>query len=158
MDLLILSEFEQTTLDNLGAASQATMMTSPIENVNSNEDYGSGSVKGLRLDMFIKPEAILEAPPRATVMITPSGMTIPTVVLQGARKQNERFCWGDIVLSPYSDPAATSLWWANLHLKTARRFHSGDVISVVIVNNDGNVAFGAGAVGYGMLKAYVTED
>lgn len=158
VDLLPLYEVETTTLDALAADGTATMMDQAIENVNSNEDYGSGSIKGLRVYCQVKPEAVIEFPPRLTFMIIPSGMTAPTVKTNAARKQNERFIWGDVSLAPYSDPAATSIWWAKLHLKTARRFHSGDRLLVQVANDDPAVAFGAAAVGFVIGRAYVTED
>ena len=158
VDLFVLRDIETTALDSLAANTQATLIGQTIENVNSGEDYGSGSIKGLRMDVQVKPEAIVEFPPRLAVVITPSGMTVPQFVTAGNRKQNERFAWGDIVLKPYADPSTATIWHASLHLKTARRFHSGDVLSVLLVNEDPAVAFGAAAVGYTFLKAYVTED
>lgn len=149
---------EQTTLDSLGTTAQATLLNATIENVNTSEDYGSGSIKGLRLDFVIKPEAIIEMPPHVVVMILPSGMSVPDVGSNALIKQNERFIWGTLVLRAWTDPAATSIWSGQLHLKTARRFHSGDKLTVVIENNDPAVTFGAAAVGYMFGRVYVSED
>lgn len=158
VDLFVIRDIETTAVDALAANAAATMVDDVIENVNSNEDYGSGSIKGLRADFVVKPEAVIEFPPRLVVMIIPSGMTVPAVTTAGQRKQNERFCWGDIIMGSKTDPSATSIWFATLHLKTARRFHSGDKLAIVIVNEDPAVSFGAAAVAYTYLKAYVTED
>ncbi len=158
VDLFVIEASEQSVLDSLASGAQATLVNATIENVSTSEDYGSGSVKGLRIDVVIKPEAIIEFPPRLCVMILPSGMSVPSVTSAALRKASERFCWGDYVMDALTDPAATSIWKAKMHLKTARRFHSGDKFTLVVVNEDPNVAFGAAAVGYTFGKAYVTED
>lgn len=158
VDLMPIIDVELGTLDGLAASAQATIYSSVIENVNSGEDYGSGSIKGLQLAVTIKPEAVVEMPPRITVLITPSGMTVPTVVTAAAVKQNERFMWGQFQVFPYADPTAATVWFGSLRLKTARRFHSGDVLTILCTNDDPATAFGAAAVGMVFGRAYVTED
>ncbi len=158
VDLLPILEVDVGVLDALAADAQATLLAQTIENVNSLEDYGSGSIKGLRLRVMVKPEAVIEYPPRLIVLILPSGMSTPSLITKALMKQNERFIWGDISLAPYSDPTANTIWWADLHLKTARRFHSGDVMSFVVHNTDPAVAFGAQGSGYMSGRAYVSED
>ena len=159
VDLFIDREIEQSALDSLAGNAQATLRATVIENVSTNENYGSGSIKGLRANFAVKPEAAIEFPPRITMMVLPAGMTVPTVITAGNRKQQERFCWGDKVLQTNgATPATDNLWEAELHLKTARRFHEGDLLTSVLVNEDPNIAFGAAAVGYVFLKAYVSSD
>lgn len=158
VDLMPIFGIEQTTLDGLASNVQATLLNATIENVNTSEDYGSGSIKGLFLDVMIKPEAVIEIPPHIVVSIYPSGMSVPDLGTGALLKANERFMWGTLVLQTATDPAATNLWQGHLNLKTARRFHSGDKLTIVMENNDPNVAFGAAAVGFIFGRAYVSED
>lgn len=157
-DLIPIRELEEAALDALAAASQATVFDMVLENPNTNENYGSGSVKGLRVYIHVKPEAILEMPPKAVILVLPSGMTVPSVKTAAEMKQSERFLWGDLALGTYADPDASTVWWGRLHLKTARRYHEGDRLVFVISNEDAAVAFGAAAIGYIQGRVYVSVD
>lgn len=158
MDLLVIRDSEVAAVDALAADTQATLVDQAIENVATNEDYGSGSIKGLRADFVVNPEADLESPPRMVIMILPTSMTVPQIGSALERKASERFCWGDKVLMISAVRGATTMWQGALHLKTARRFHSGDRLVVVLSNEDVAVAFGAAATAYTFVKAYITED
>lgn len=158
VDLLPIREVEIVAGDNLAANTQITWLAQVIENVNSNEDYGSGSIKGLRVALQVFPGAQISIGPRCVVMILPSGMTVPSVVTAAEVKQAERFIWGEKALMPIGDPTATNLWAAELLLKTARRFHSGDLLTFVLINEDPGTAYGAAVDAYILGRVYVTED
>ncbi len=146
---------------NLAGGAEATIINGPIDHAVSGEDYSSGALVGLRLWLYVNPEAAVVVPPRFVMMILPSSMSVPPVGTAGEMKAQEKFIWFTFRLRPFGPPAATGLFGTpdeGLHIKTVRRFDQGDLIVGVIHNADPAVAWGAGAQEIVDLDLYVRED
>lgn len=124
----------------LAAGAQETETQHQLEHPTTSEDYGSGTLEGLRLTVTIDPGAAdINIPPEVVFLKVPLGGSVPTINTNASMKANEDKIWlvgkaKHVLKAAAGSLRAMFVYEANP--KTARTFQKGDTFTVVVINRD----------------------
>ena len=150
-----------TDITSLASGATVAVIDDVLEHPTSGEDYGPGTLVGLRVSMTVRPEADLEASdPYVVGCLLPTGLATFNPLTQAVRLQNRRYIWWVMTMQTQEPTGVAAVYrfsselggW--LHMATTRKFDRGDRFVVMLVNVDG-AAFGAGAEGTYAVDGYI---
>ena len=148
---------EETGLGNLAGDAEFTVIDSEIEHKGTGVAYSSGALVGLRAWISCHPGAAVTSPPHVHCLLLPAGLAIPATNSEANKKNAEKFFWWQAMLRPAAGAITSTPFFAEVQIKTARRFDQSDRILIVLHNTDEGLAFASGVAAC-LIDVYVRED
>ena len=145
-------------LGALTADGEGTLIDSEIEHKGTGVAYSSGALVGLRAWIDCFPAATIEAAPHIHCLLLPAGLAIPATSTEAEKKNAEKFFWWQTMMKPATLQGTSTVYFAEVQIKTARRFDQSDRLLLRLHNTDEDTAFGAASKAAALIDVYVRED
>lgn len=141
-------------MNNLASGGQGTISNTELKHPGGSY-YPAGCIVGLNAQIEIHVDnANITARPNIVCMIIPGNISVPTVITEQNKVDNERYIWfqGKATFRGLGGHMCF-----DYKTTTKRRYQQGDRIVFVCVNGTAN-AFGANATANMELDAYLLPD
>ena len=149
---------DELVIGAVAADAEATLVDSEIEHKGTGAAYSSGALVGLRAWIQASPQATIDTAPHVHCLLLPAGLAIPATSSEANKKNAEKFFWWQAMMRPTGNMGPNAAYFAEVQIKTARRYDQSDRLLVILHNTDENTAFGAAARAATLIDVYVRED